>query len=134
MKGEKVVESLLTMQSSLYEYLYDLFREFTDLPISQMAPILSLGELNVRRWTTTNELTDSAGCLFRAYPDLIALEETGEWMDKVFASNDADSHARLLGVMQDFLDAEARKKEAVVEGSKDITALIGNTAELSDAG
>jgi hypothetical protein len=62
------------------------------------------------------------------------MEETAEWMDAVFASNDQDNHARLLITMQDFLQSEARKKADHAGMSKDITALIGSTSELSDAG
>lgn len=55
-------------------------------------------------------------------------------MDGVFASNDQDNHARLLVVMQDFLESEAKKRAEHAGQSRDITALIGSTAELSDAG
>jgi cohesin loading factor subunit SCC2 len=93
------------------------------MPIPQMAPSLCLGSL------------------FRAYPVLILREEATDWMDGVFASNDTTTQARLLGVIHDFLLSEADKKAGSRDGKqkkknegKDVDALIGNAAELSESG
>lgn len=100
------------------------------MDVPQVAPILSLGELS----RTFCRQTDIQGCLFRTYPDLIMLEETADWMDQVFKTNDDENHTRLLGVIYEFLATEAKRKAAAGQLSKDITALIGNTSELSESG
>ncbi|KAK1921174.1 hypothetical protein DB88DRAFT_92041 [Papiliotrema laurentii] len=107
----------------LYEHLFDACLDFTKMPIPQMAPSLCLGSL------------------FRAYPVLILREEATDWMDGVFASNDTTTQARLLGVIHDFLLSEADKKAGSRDGKqkkknegKDVDALIGNAAELSESG
>ena len=62
------------------------------------------------------------------------MDETADWMNAIFTSNDPENQTRLLAVMQDFLESEAKKKADHAGMSNDITALIGSTAELSDAG
>jgi hypothetical protein len=56
------------------------------------------------------------------------------FMDRVFASTDFDNHARLFGVMHDFLLSEAKRKASGTEASKDMDALIGSASELSESG
>lgn len=80
------------------------------------------------------------GSLFRAYPVLILRPEAMDWMDAVFASNDTPTQAKLLTVIHDFLLSEADKKagSGVVQKTKgknkDMEALIGSAAELSESG
>lgn len=56
------------------------------------------------------------------------------FMDRVFASTDFDNHARLFGIMQEFLISEAKRKASGMAISKDMDALIGSASELSESG
>lgn len=76
----------------IFEHLYFTYLDFAKMSIPQNATIACLG------------------CLFRSYPALILRDETMEWMDSVFTSNDLDNHARLLGVIHEFMQSEAKKK------------------------
>lgn len=77
---------------------------------------------------------DFPGCLTRTYPSLVLRDEMHMFMDRVFASTDFDNHARLFGVMHDFLVSEAKRKASGAAASKDMDALIGSASELSESG
>lgn len=49
------------------------------------------------------------GFLFKAQPTLMTLESSATMMDAIFASDEDDSRARLLRLMQEFLIAESEK-------------------------
>ena len=85
------------------------------MPIPQAAPSICLGSL------------------FRSDPILILRPEAMNWMDTVFATNDMETQAKLLGVMHEFLVSEAEKKAAGIK-SNDMGALIGNASDLSESG
>lgn len=55
-------------------------------------------------------------------------------MDRTFATNDFDIHARLLGVMHEFLVSEAKRKASGAGASKDMDALIGSASDLTESG
>ena len=71
------------------------------------------------------------GSLFKAYPTLILRDEAVAWQESVFAGSDAESQARLLSVIHDFLVAQGEKKQ--VEKKTDLEALMGNH-DLSEQG
>ncbi|KAI0051083.1 hypothetical protein FA95DRAFT_1554896 [Auriscalpium vulgare] len=85
------------------------------------------------------------GFLFRAQPSLMTLESSAMIMDATFASQEEDSRARLLKIMQDFLVSEAAKhalKEKNKAGPKgrqvaadvNMDELVGNTDGFADSG
>lgn len=119
-------------EEPVFEHLYATYLDFARMPISQQAPTACLG------------------CLFRTYPILVLRDQTMAWMDAVFKSNDLDNHARLLGVIHEFMQNEAKKKaESRLENqqqlpallirsaggeSKNMSDLIGSAPELSESG
>lgn len=104
------------------------------MPIPQAAPSFGLGSL------------------FRGYPVLLLREEALEWTNQVFATNDMDNQARILGVIHAFLEAEVEKKTkgtskstphrsvhladvpAPAKKNRTMDALIGSAIDLSDSG
>ena len=76
------------------------------MPMSQLAPTTCLG-----RYASSTMLT--AGCLFRSYPAFILTDKALAWMGDVFAANDMDNRARVLGVFHDFLASEVEKRASI---------------------
>jgi hypothetical protein len=64
-------------------------------------------------WST---LTTLIGFLFRAYPTLMTHESSAQLMDQIFSSEDDESKARLLKILQDFLSSESAKHSAQEKG------------------
>ncbi|WVR03096.1 hypothetical protein IAU60_000086 [Kwoniella sp. DSM 27419] len=96
-------------------YLYEVYLDFAQIPSYQNAAIICLGSL------------------FRTYPAMLQRPETTSWMRTTFASNNADNHAQLLGVIHEFLASEAQKRAAGEKAKKDVNLLIGSAKELQDS-
>lgn len=123
----------LTSQRPLFEHLFDLFLDFTQIDIPQIAPTTCLGEFKDTELRLAVKAHEP-GCLSRTYPSLVLRDETHTWMDRVFATNDYDNQARLFGVIHEFLVSEAKRKASGAAASKDMDALIGSASELSESG
>ncbi|TYJ53043.1 hypothetical protein B9479_006320 [Cryptococcus floricola] len=96
-------------------YFFELYLDFASMSTPHSAPTICLG------------------ALFRAYPSLLQLPETTEWMEKTFESNDMDGQCRLLGVLHQFLSSEVKKRASAGVANKDVNLLIGNSKELQDS-
>ncbi|CAD6587723.1 MAG: Sister chromatid cohesion protein 2 [Tremellales sp. Tagirdzhanova-0007] len=98
------------------EYFYDMFLSHSKMPMSQVAP------------------TTCLGCVFHAYPALILRNETSEWIGDIFAAKDMDNCARVLGVIHGFLASEVERKTSGALHKRNMQALIGSAAEISESG
>ncbi|KAK4684433.1 cohesin loading factor subunit SCC2, partial [Tremellales sp. Uapishka_1] len=98
------------------EYFFDLFLDFTSLPIPQAAPTVSLG------------------ALFKGHPALILGDRAMKWMDDVFSSQNDEDKARLMGVIHEFLMAEVEKKALAGDEDKNVNTLIGKGVDLHESG
>ncbi|KAG6849921.1 hypothetical protein H0H93_003632 [Arthromyces matolae] len=88
-------------------------------------------------------LLQCLGFLFRAQPTLMTMERSASIMDAIFASEEEESRARLLKIIQEFLMSEAAKhsakeKENAKEKTKPLEVnmdeLVGNTDGFADSG
>ncbi|KLO06964.1 hypothetical protein SCHPADRAFT_1002012 [Schizopora paradoxa] len=86
-------------------------------------------------------LLQCLGFLFKAQPTLMTLESSATMMDAIFASDEDDSRARLLRLMQEFLIAESEKhSEQEKNTAKQKTSgvnmdeLVGNTQGFAESG
>ncbi|KAF4581480.1 Sister chromatid cohesion protein 2 [Pleurotus pulmonarius] len=115
-------------QGSIMEHIYDsllkLYDKYTDL-------------------TLRGRILQCLGFLFRAQPTLMTLERSAAVMDAIFASPEEDGRARLLKIMQNFLESESLKhsnkeKETTKGKSKsqdvNMEELVGNTDGFADSG
>uniref|UniRef100_D8PZC4 Sister chromatid cohesion protein n=1 Tax=Schizophyllum commune (strain H4-8 / FGSC 9210) TaxID=578458 RepID=D8PZC4_SCHCM len=82
------------------------------------------------------------GFLFRAYPTLMSTQDSAVIMDKVFSGDDEEARARILRIMQEFLQSQ-EQKHAMQEresqkagGASDVNMdeLVGNTDGFADSG
>ncbi|WVO15130.1 hypothetical protein L204_102774 [Cryptococcus depauperatus] len=99
----------------IHEYLYEIYLDFTHVSSAHSTPTLCLG------------------ALFRSYPILMSRPETTSWMKTIFDSGDQDSQARLLGIINEFLISEAKKRAEGAIVKKDVNLLIGSARELQDS-
>ncbi|KAL1743690.1 sister chromatid cohesion C-terminus-domain-containing protein [Schizophyllum fasciatum] len=82
------------------------------------------------------------GFLFRAYPTLMSTQDSAVIMDKVFSGDDEEARARILRIMQEFLQSQEQKhaiqeRETLKIGSVtdvDMDELVGNTDGFADSG
>ncbi|KAF9488996.1 hypothetical protein BDN71DRAFT_1531854 [Pleurotus eryngii] len=81
--------------------------------------------------------------LFRAQPTLMTLERSAAVMDAIFSSPEEDGRARLLKIMQNFLESESlkhsNKEKETIKGKiksqdVDMEELVGNTDGFADSG
>jgi len=86
-------------------------------------------------------LLQCLGFLFKAQPTLMTLESSATMMDAIFASDEDDSRARLLKLMQDFLIAESEKHSEQEKGTAkqktsgvNMDELVGNTQGFAESG
>nr|XP_019013987.1 uncharacterized protein I206_00064 [Kwoniella pini CBS 10737]OCF52768.1 hypothetical protein I206_00064 [Kwoniella pini CBS 10737] len=111
--------------SPISEYFYETYLDLSKLPSFQNAATICIGSL------------------FRSYPFLLLREETSEWMQDTFNSNNEDNRAQLLGVIHEFLASEVDKRSANPDGKNrkgrqekqdtGVEMLRGDAKELQDS-
>ncbi|TRM61170.1 hypothetical protein BD626DRAFT_502962 [Schizophyllum amplum] len=81
------------------------------------------------------------GFLFRAHPTLMSTPDSAVVMDRVFEGDDEDARARILRIMQEFLQAQEQKhamqereSQKMRESDVNMEELVGNADGFADSG